>query len=266
VTYRNTFPQSLDGFTAAFLSFGNVESGGTLFNDQMADIVKEYLESGGYVYLEGGNALGNDQVANTPLLNLLGLIAASEGTGINPISSLEGKPTAITHDLVFIGNSQVSNASIDKYAPSSNGKAAFTENGYGTVAAQQSISNGRRTFCFSYSLSDLTDGEYPNIREELLHRIMNFFDIYTADPEMKEFRYDRLLIYPNPAKDKITVSSHAITGNTQFSIFNVSGEKVLERQLKNTETQIDIRTLPRGVYFVRLQNEKMVEVGKIIKQ
>jgi photosystem II stability/assembly factor-like uncharacterized protein len=75
-----------------------------------------------------------------------------------------------------------------------------------------------------------------------------------------------LIIFPNPAKNKITISSSAITGNTQLSIFNVNGEKVLERQLTNNETQIDISVLPRGVYFVRVQNEKMVEVRKMIKQ
>ncbi len=40
----------------------------------------------------------------------------------------------------------------------------------------------------------------------------------------------------------------------------------MERQLTDTETQIDISALPRGVYFVRLQNEKMVEVGKMVKE
>ena len=33
-------------------------------------------------------------------------------------------------------------------------------------------------------------------------------------------------IIPNPSNDKITVSSPSITGNTQLTIFNVSGEKV----------------------------------------
>jgi photosystem II stability/assembly factor-like uncharacterized protein len=75
-----------------------------------------------------------------------------------------------------------------------------------------------------------------------------------------------LKIFPNPATDKITISSPAITGNTLLSIFNVSGEKVVERRLTDNETQIDISTLPRGVYFVRLQNEKMVEVGKMVKE
>lgn len=75
-----------------------------------------------------------------------------------------------------------------------------------------------------------------------------------------------LKLYPNPAKDKITISSSAKAGNAHLSIFNISGEKVIERQLIDNETQIDISTLPRGVYFVRLQNEKMVEVGKMVKE
>ncbi len=266
VTYRNDFPQSLEGYWAVFLSFGNGGSGGTVLNDEMAAVLTDYMEDGGYVYLEGGDALGNDQVNNTQLLNLFGLIAATNGTGTNPINSLEGKPAAITHDMVFTGNNQISNDSIDKYAPSANGKTAFTESGYGTVGVQQSISNGRRTFCFSYSLADLTDGEFPNIREELLHRILNFFDIYTANPEVKKTTANGLNIYPIPSHDKITISSSAIKGIAQLSLFNVNGEKVLEMQLTNSETQIDISTLPRGVYFLRVQDEKRVEVEKIIKQ
>jgi UDP-3-O-[3-hydroxymyristoyl] glucosamine N-acyltransferase len=75
-----------------------------------------------------------------------------------------------------------------------------------------------------------------------------------------------IAIIPNPSKDKITISSPAITGNTQLTIFAVKGEKVLERQLTDNETQIDISALPRGVYFVRLQGEKMVEVTKLVKE
>jgi N-acetylneuraminic acid mutarotase len=73
-------------------------------------------------------------------------------------------------------------------------------------------------------------------------------------------------IIPNPSNNKITISSPAITGNTLLSIFNVSGKKVIEKQLTDNETQIDISALPRGVYFVRLQNENMVEIGKIVKE
>jgi hypothetical protein len=75
-----------------------------------------------------------------------------------------------------------------------------------------------------------------------------------------------LIIIPNPSNDIITISSSSITGNTQLSISNISGEKVLERQLTDNETQLDISALPRGVYFVRLQDEKTMKVEKMIKR
>jgi photosystem II stability/assembly factor-like uncharacterized protein len=75
-----------------------------------------------------------------------------------------------------------------------------------------------------------------------------------------------LNISPNPAQNEITILSPAIMGNAQLSIFTVSGEKVLERRLIDNETQIDVSALPQGVYFVRVQDEKGIEVGKIIKQ
>jgi len=73
-------------------------------------------------------------------------------------------------------------------------------------------------------------------------------------------------IIPNPATGIITISHPVLAGTALLSIFNTGGGKVLESQLNNAETRIDISALPRGVYFVRLQNEKMVEVGKIIKE
>jgi hypothetical protein len=85
--------------------------------------------------------------------------------------------------------------------------------------------------------------------------------------EVKEITaHAGLTIIPNPSNDRITISSPLISGNTQLSIFNVSGEKVIERQLTDTETQLDISALPRGVYFVRVQDEEMTEVTKLIKQ
>ncbi|MFH1121964.1 MAG: T9SS type A sorting domain-containing protein [Bacteroidota bacterium] len=71
---------------------------------------------------------------------------------------------------------------------------------------------------------------------------------------------------PNPSNDEITVSLPVITGITRILIFNVNGEKVMERQLTNNETQFDISALPPGVYFARVQDEKQVLTRKLIKQ
>ncbi|MEZ5197728.1 MAG: T9SS type A sorting domain-containing protein [Bacteroidales bacterium] len=74
------------------------------------------------------------------------------------------------------------------------------------------------------------------------------------------------LLYPDPAKNRLTISSSAIKSNAELSIFNLNGKKVFEKQIRNKETQIDISSLPRGVYFVRLQNQNTVEVMKMVKE
>ena len=84
--------------------------------------------------------------------------------------------------------------------------------------------------------------------------------------EFEIFSENIVKLLPNPAKDKITIYLPAITSNTQLSIHNVSGEKVLERVLTNNETQIDISALPREVYFVRVQDERSIKTVKMIKQ
>jgi ligand-binding sensor domain-containing protein len=76
----------------------------------------------------------------------------------------------------------------------------------------------------------------------------------------------QLTVFPNPAKNHITIESGDLSRNTFLSIFTVNGEKAIERQLSENETQIDISTLPRGVYLVRLQNGLTTRVGKMIRQ
>jgi len=176
VSYQNTFPESLDGFAAVFLSFGNFLDNYTELDDQMATTISDYLENGGCVYLEGGDALGFDQSGNNALLHLFGLDSADDGTE-NIITSLAGQPMAITADMLFNSSSQLTNSYIDIYGPLPGAMAAFTESDYGIVAVQNSGDFGQRTFCFSYALADLDDAAFPNTRAELLNRLCQFFEI-----------------------------------------------------------------------------------------
>ena len=72
ITYRNEFPENLEGYKAVFLSFGNYHSGRTYLEDYMADLIINYLEGEGYVYLEGGGSFFN-QSGNEELRGVFGL-------------------------------------------------------------------------------------------------------------------------------------------------------------------------------------------------
>jgi hypothetical protein len=97
-----------------------------------------------------------------------------------------------------------------------------------------------------------------NSPQEVLEHCLTQVEVTTAQAG--------ITIVPNPSKDKITISVQDLSGNTQLSIFTVSGKKVMEKQIQEFETQLDISALPRGVYFVRVQDEEIVEVGKIVKE
>ncbi len=181
--YTNVFPASLIGFDAVFLSFGNYGASGsnTVFDNTMAAAVQAYLQAGGKVYLEGGDALGFDQVANTTLLNLFGLASAGDG-GTNPINGLQGQAGTLADGMLFTASTQVNNTFIDTYT-AGGGAIAFVESGYGNVAAQFSGASGQKTFCFSYALAALTDAAAPSTKDDLIAAIVNFFDLAPATPD-----------------------------------------------------------------------------------
>jgi hypothetical protein len=177
VIYTTEDVLSYVGMDAIFLSFGNYGAGigtNTVFDADQAALVQEYLENGGKVYLEGGDALGYDQVGNIPLLNLFGLSSANDGA-TNPIDNLQGQTGTLTEGLQFTASTQVNYTWIDRYFINSSGIISFKEIPYGDVGVQNSGSYGQKTFCFSYALAELVDGNPPSTRDTLLQRILDFF-------------------------------------------------------------------------------------------
>ncbi len=179
VDYTSTFPSSLIGYDAVFLSFGNFPNN-VAFDATMASIVQTYLVAGGRVYLEGGDALEFNQSVNVPLHDLFGLGDGSDG-GTNIIDGLQGQVGSLTEGMLFTSSSQVGNNWIDIYVPTT-GTLAFDESSYGNVGVQYSGSFSQRTFCFSYALADLTDASFPSTKNELMTRILNFLVGPTALP------------------------------------------------------------------------------------
>jgi hypothetical protein len=92
--------------------------------------------------------------------------------------------------------------------------------------------------------------------------VMNYDSVFVG---IKEQQQSSFSVFPNPATDKITIEIAEGQAPSQLSIMNLNGEEVLTRSLLKPKTQIDISNLPGAVYFVRLTNDKTVEVRKFIK-
>lgn len=88
----------------------------------------------------------------------------------------------------------------------------------------------------------------------------------TGAIESHSRRLNNLKIYPNPASNMITIESYSIPPEGHLSISNLNGQEIIRHLITTPKTQVDITILNPGVYFVRLTGERIVEVGKFIKQ
>jgi subtilisin family serine protease len=183
VTYGfGEFPGGMTGFDGVFLSFGGYgaplwEDIPRLDADWKVESIGRYLESGGKLYLEGADTLGDDifnLVDGSVLLPLFGLESAVDGDYSNPIDRLDGHAGALTAGMRFTETRQSPVGYIDIFTPA-DGAAAFTESDYGIVAVQNDGAFGQRTFCFSYALADLLDGS--TTRADLLDAIVGFLGL-----------------------------------------------------------------------------------------
>jgi hypothetical protein len=94
-------------------------------------------------------------------------------------------------------------------------------------------------------------------------------DIYLLDHIEgihNHFPDNEVSIFPNPVTDHITISASSIPTNSQLSILTMNGQQLITCKISQPETQLDISTLPGGVYIVKLTNDRTVIIRKFIKQ
>lgn len=88
---------------------------------------------------------------------------------------------------------------------------------------------------------------------------------------------DKINIYPNPTSGKFTVQFNRTDGQAGnwlprdeqagIEIYNIVGEKIdsLSGITPQSSYEIDISSLPDGIYFVRINDRKSIYTRKIIK-
>lgn len=88
-----------------------------------------------------------------------------------------------------------------------------------------------------------------------------------ATKEGNESKEQKVEIFPNPVNNIVNINLAGYTGKSEVSMMDVSGREVLRRELSMVNSQLDISSLPPGVYLIRIKNGvRQVYLKKIIKQ
>lgn len=71
---------------------------------------------------------------------------------------------------------------------------------------------------------------------------------------IKDELANNINIYPNPTKNTLNVNLNSISGDYRYSLINTLGQKILNGNLMNTNNILDISTLEKGVYFLKIKD------------
>lgn len=86
--------------------------------------------------------------------------------------------------------------------------------------------------------------------------ITDINDISVADLSFK--------LYPNPATDKITISTEILLNNAEVYIYTISGSLV-SVTIIGSNMEVDISDLPRGSYLLKIKTAETSLVNKFVK-
>ncbi len=75
-------------------------------------------------------------------------------------------------------------------------------------------------------------------------------------------------IYPNPANNKITINNKDnLFKESQISILNMAGQQVISEQFNSqNKIEMNVSSLVKGIYFVRIQTNSGIESKKLVIQ
>ena len=118
-----------------------------------------------------------------------------------------------------------------------------------------------------------TDAQYDyriNMQQYKLSCLTYYPDLTVNTPNLKSSS-QQFNVYPNPAKDLLTVEINNFKQNKDngYTIYGILGNVILQKNLGTVSEQyrenIDISSLAKGLYFITLSADGVVSTKKVIK-
>jgi rhodanese-related sulfurtransferase len=73
-------------------------------------------------------------------------------------------------------------------------------------------------------------------------------------------------IFPNPAKNRISIKNTNSFQNIEISIYNLNGQLELRKLLNDVSKSVDISNLSNGIYLVQLKSKHQISTQKLLIQ
>lgn len=263
--YTDVLPERLSLYRSVFVCLGSGNQY-TSLSEAEGDLLAEYLDKGGRLYMEGSYAWNfSVQTKAHQKFRITGFVLGSPLS----LNSIEGFANQFASGLSFPFNdiNGFLFIGINPSPPAFNVMHPDTDLMVNTMIANEQF--GYKTVGSQIEFSNYGFEEDAENRRELLFQILSFFDLshlITRQPERFEPNKPAspVIAYPNPFIDECCISfDHKIKGKTIITIRNTRG--ALINRLETSEANAHMvcwdgknlngNPAPSGIYFATLESQ-----------
>ena len=148
------------------------------------------------------------------------------------------------------------------YTIAGTGVAGFSgDNGEATIAKISHPENVVLDLCNNVYIDDFNNAR---VRKVTYHATCAITDSVSLNATAVNIN-KQVSVYPNPTHDEVNVAAgNKITGIT---ITNLLGQQMYTMQYNSDAVRVDMRRLPTGVYFMKIEDETGIQtITKVIKE
>jgi len=168
--YLTSLPDELNLYSSVFLCLG-IYSNNHILTDSQGQILVDYLNNGGCLYMEGGDTWAYN--TPTPVHSMFNIIGTNDGSG--NMNIITGQVGSFTENMEFsyVGE----NSYMDQIDPVQPAFSLFMNSNpiYGCAIAYDA--GAYKTIGTSYEFGGLVDDNPPSTKENLISTYLEFFNV-----------------------------------------------------------------------------------------
>ena len=269
--YSTAFPVNPEGYYSIFMNLGVYFSKYEL-SEHQGDMLVEYLDNGGNLYMEGRSTWTED--IHTTVHDKFNINVIPDSWFL--IDTLVGVSGLFTENMMFVDSAE---APVNKYHFEAVPPAEIVFYNKDTTKGYVSVYNegNYKTIASSVNFGELAGISSSN-SAKLFKKYLDFFGVGQNTFGINESPGENQITarnYPNPFTNQTIIDfSLEKTSKVVINIFDINGRKIntlINKNLKKGNHKIiweaqnnSGKAVPAGIYFYRIKTDKFCGGGKMI--
>lgn len=180
------------------------------------------------------------------------------GVGLNVLDTIEiNVQCSVPH---IVGNASpqaaVNEVYYLQYTSSNNHTTNWTVVN-GTLVSGQ----GTDTVTVNYTISNQASALVARVNDGTCLKTDSMF---FAIQSLEQNALDRLVVYPNPTRDLLTIELGSEVSNLSGCLYSISGEKIRTFGIQSQSFTLSLVNLPKAIYILELRTEEAIKHFRIV--